>query len=164
MMRVEKKFRAAMPPYAVLFVCTGNICRSPTAHAVFRARVRAAGMEEAFHIDSAGTHDYHSGEPPDPRSVKTARASGIDMSDLRARQIRASDFDDFDLILAMDGGHLSLIQKLAPQGSRARIRLFADSDVPDPYYGGAQDFAEVLRMAEEGSDTLLSGLRKELSP
>jgi protein-tyrosine phosphatase len=158
------KSRAAMPLYAVLFVCTGNICRSPTAHAVFRERVREAGLEDRFHIDSAGTHDYHSGEPPDPRAVKAARASGIDMSDLRARQLRPSDFDDFDLILAMDGGHLRAMQKLAPEGSRAQIRLFAAGDVPDPYYGGAQDFAEALRMAEEGSDALLSGLRKELSP
>jgi protein-tyrosine phosphatase len=155
--------QAAMSPYAVLFVCTGNICRSPTAHAVFRERVRAAGMEESIHIDSAGTHDYHSGEPPDPRSVATARASGIDMSDLRARQLSPSDFNDFDLILAMDSGHLRAMRKLAPPGSRATIRLFAGSDVPDPYYGGAQDFAEVLRMAEEGSDALLSGLRRELS-
>lgn len=160
---MEIEFRAVMPPYAVLFVCTGNICRSPTAHAVFRERVRAAGMEGLFHIDSAGTHDYHSGEPPDPRSVKTARASGIDMGDLRARQLRPSDFNAFDLILAMDNGHLRAMQKLAPEGSRVKVRLFMDGDVPDPYYGGAQGFGAVLRMAEEGSAALLSSLRKELS-
>jgi protein-tyrosine phosphatase len=154
---------AGSKPYAVLFVCTGNICRSPTAHAVFRARARAAGLGHAFHIDSAGTHDYHSGEPPDPRAVRVAlEEAGIDMGDLRARRVRARDFEDFDLILAMDGGHLASLRRIAPPGCRARLRLFAPADMPDPYYGGPEHFRDVLWRVEAGGDALLAELRAEL--
>lgn len=152
----------------ILFVCTGNICRSPTAEGVFRHLVREAGLDGVIHTDSAGTHGYHIGEPPDGRSQRAAKARGVDLSDLRARKVRAADFADFDYVLAMDRGHLDQLQRLAPAGSAATIRLFLDyapdapkREVPDPYYGEGQHFTEVLDLVEMGARGLLDAIRRE---
>lgn len=151
----------------VLFVCTGNICRSPTAEGVFRARLAAAGLEDRVCADSAGTHGYHVGEPPDDRSSAAALARGVDISDLRARRVRADDFHRFDLILAMDRGHLRTLAGMAPPTPRADVRLFLDfasrsegvRDVPDPYYGDGTGFDRVLDMIEDGVDGLIEEVR-----
>ncbi|MFY8094604.1 MAG: low molecular weight protein-tyrosine-phosphatase [Niveispirillum sp.] len=146
---------------SVLFVCTGNICRSPTADGVFRQLVADAGLDVL--VDSAGTHGYHIGDGPDPRTVRAARDRGYDLSRLRARKLVTDDFNRFDLMLAMDRGHLDIMRRLAPAGSAAQLALFSDfapapwrgRDVPDPYYGGAEGFVEVLDMVEAGATALL---------
>ena len=149
----------------VLFVCTGNICRSPTAEGVFRHLARERGVLELLRVDSAGTHDYHVGEAPDPRSVAHAARRGYDLAPLRARQVSRADFHEFDRILAMDRGHLRQLKAMAPAGSPARVAMFLDHseswrglDVPDPYYGGSRGFEEVLDMVEEASARLLEEL------
>jgi protein-tyrosine phosphatase len=148
----------------ILFVCTGNICRSPTAEAVFRHQVREAGLEGRFHIDSAGTHGYHIGDPPDPRSIATALARGVDMRNLRARKVRPDDFAAFHRIYAMDRGHHSHLACFTPVPPYGTLSLFAgSSDVPDPYYGTLQGFEDVYGMIEKGSAALLKDLRTEYS-
>lgn len=155
----------------VLFVCTGNICRSPTAEGVFRARVAAAGLAGRVRTDSAGTHGYHIGEPPDPRSIRAALARGVDISDLRARRVTAQDFRSFDLLLAMDRDHYSILQRQKPPSAMAEIRMFLDyasrapenGNVPDPYYGGHDGFDHVLDLIEDASDGLLADVRRRLS-
>lgn len=146
----------------VLFVCTGNICRSPTAEGVFRHLAARRGVLDRLRVDSAGTHDYHVGEPPDARSVAHAARRGYDLAPLRARQVSRADFHEFDRILAMDRGHLRQLQAIAPAGSPSRLAMFLDHsgtwrglDVPDPYYGGARGFEEVLDMVEEAAARLL---------
>lgn len=153
----------------VLFVCTGNICRSPTAEGVFRALVAAEGLAGHVATDSAGTHAYHVGEPPDGRSTAAALRRGIDLSDLRARKVRASDYAEFDLVLAMDRGHADILRRQCPADLAGRVRLFLDfapdlgiKDVPDPYYGGGDGFERVLDMIEAGSAGLLSHIRRDL--
>lgn len=153
----------------VLFVCTGNICRSPTAEGVFRAAVTASGLDDRIEADSAATHSYHIGEPPDPRSTDAARARNVDISDQRARKVRGDDFASFDLILAMDRGHLKLLQRAAPSNMSARLEMFLDfapglgiRDVPDPYYGAGDGFEEVLDLVEAASDGLLAHIRDTL--
>lgn len=149
-----------MESIGVLFVCTGNICRSPTAEAVFRHVAREAGLEERFFIDSAGTHGYHIGDPPDPRSVATALSRGIDMRGLRARKVEAADFTRFHYILAMDGGHHALLSRFSARPPYGALDLFlGKGDVPDPYYGTQQGFEDVYDLIEEGSRRLLDGLR-----
>jgi protein-tyrosine phosphatase len=143
---------------AILFVCTGNICRSPTAEGVLKALCKQAGVE--LRIESAGLGDWHVGQEPDKRSQHHARGRGYDLSAQRARQVRLQDFDEFDLILAMDSGHLRALQCMAPPKHRAHIRLFADGrDVPDPYYGGAEGFERVLDLVEERCRALLQELK-----
>jgi protein-tyrosine phosphatase len=149
----------------VLFVCMGNICRSPTAEAVFRQVVAAAAPEGDWHIDSAGTHAYHVGEPPDPRSIAAARRRGVDMSRLRARVFERDDFDRFDLVLAMDEDNLAHLAALRPTGARAELRLLLDyapdagrRSVPDPYYGGTSGFEDVLDLVELAAEGLLAAL------
>ena len=150
----------------VLFVCMGNICRSPTAEAVVRDLARrAAGL--AIEVDSAGTHGYHAGDAPDERSIAAARRRGFDLSPLRARVVEAADFERFDLVLAMDTPVLERLRVLAPGGRHERLGLFLDyapalgrRDVPDPYYGGAAGFEEVLDLVEEGARGLLAALAK----
>jgi protein-tyrosine phosphatase len=142
---------------SILFVCTGNICRSPTAEAVFRTLAKKAGLE--LRIESAGLGDWHVGQPPDDRAQHHAKGRGYDLSAQRARQVRARDFDDFDLILAMDRGHLRALERMAPPRQRAKIRLFApERDVPDPYYGGPEGFERVLDLVESQCRSLLAEL------
>ncbi|KPK07021.1 MAG: phosphotyrosine protein phosphatase [Betaproteobacteria bacterium SG8_39] len=156
-----------MKTSGVLFVCTGNICRSPTAHGVFLQMVRTAGLAQQLRVDSAGTHDYHVGEPPDARAQAHARRRGYDLSALRARQVSRADFDAFDRILAMDRGHLKILRQHAPPGY-AGLGLLMDyaqrtpgPDVPDPYYGGADGFERVLDMIEHAAAGLLRSLERE---
>jgi len=151
---------------SVLLVCTGNICRSPTADGVLRRLVRDAGLEGQVRVDSAGTHDYHVGEAPDPRAQEHARRRGYDLSALRARRLEQGDFERFDLILAMDRSHLRVLQRLAPAGQRHKLRLFMEfakswelAEVPDPYYGGDAGFEQVLDMIEAGARGVLAELR-----
>ncbi|MDP1786412.1 low molecular weight protein-tyrosine-phosphatase [Nitrosomonas sp.] len=151
----------------VLFVCMGNICRSPTADAVFRHLVKEAGVDHLIHVDSAGTHAYHIGNPPDHRAQNTALQRGYKMHDLRARAVQPNDFEEFDYILAMDKENLSLLQQRSPQQHTNKIQLFMqystqvnpDVEVPDPYFGGHQGFELVLDMVEEASQGLLAHLR-----
>jgi protein-tyrosine phosphatase len=151
---------------AVLFVCTGNICRSPTAEGVFRRLVRDAGLEGSIRVGSAGTHDYHVGDPPDERARSHALRRGYDLSALRARRIAERDFAEFDLILAMDRGHLRFLQRLSPPQNRDKVRLLMEfapglegDEVPDPYYGDSGHFEQVLDMVEAAANGLLSHLR-----
>jgi len=151
----------------VLFVCTGNICRSPAAEGVFSHHVAEAGLEESIVADSAGTHGYHVGEPPDDRAQKAARRRGVDLSDQRARRIGVGDFLEFDYILAMDRNHLHQLERMAPAHGSAEIGLFLDytprlrsREVPDPYYGWEKDFESVFDLVEEGSLGLLAHLRR----
>ncbi|MEO5374646.1 MAG: low molecular weight phosphotyrosine protein phosphatase [Alphaproteobacteria bacterium] len=154
----------------VLFVCTGNICRSPTAEGVFRDLVMRAGLDAVVEIDSAGIGAWHVGEPPDPRAIAAARRRAIDLSRQRARQITRGDFDRFDLILAMDRGHLRELMALCPRGRDERVKLFlgfapggGSRDVPDPYYGGPRDFETVLDLVTEGAHGLLDHIRRQLA-
>jgi protein-tyrosine phosphatase len=160
------------PPshYRVLFVCMGNICRSPTAHGVFEAQVRAAGLDDRVEVDSAGTHSYHVGAPPDARSQQHALKRGYDLSTQRARQLTARDFDTFDLVLVMDWDNLGLAEELCPPQQAKKLRRFAeffqhhDSPVvPDPYQGGPQGFEEVLDLVEDGSAGLLAHVKGALA-
>ncbi|HEU4838989.1 MAG TPA: low molecular weight protein-tyrosine-phosphatase [Micavibrio sp.] len=149
-----------MESIGVLFVCTGNICRSPTAEAVFRHLVQSARLEDRFVIDSAGTHGYHIGDPPDPRSVATAMKRGVDMRPLRARKVEDADFSRFHYILAMDGGHQRILSRFPAQPPYGALSLFlGGGDVPDPYYGVLKGFEHVYDLIEEGSRRLLSGIR-----
>lgn len=150
----------------VLFVCMGNICRSPTAEAVFRHYVESAGLSENILIDSAGTHDYHIGDPPDLRTQRAARQRGYDMSGLRGRQVEAGDFHRFDYVLAMDHANLAILQRITPPDSDTRAKLFleyarhhAEREVPDPYYGGEDGFERVLDMVEDAAQGLLQEIR-----
>lgn len=149
--------------FRVVFVCMGNICRSPTADAVLRHKVSARGWQHWLEVDSAGTHAYHVGEAPDPRSQQHARQRGYDLSMLRARQLVAEDFDLFDLVLAMDWDNLALAEQRCPPQLRHKLRRLTefctrhDSPVvPDPYYGGAQGFERVLDLVEDACDGLLA--------
>ncbi len=146
----------------VLFVCTGNICRSPTAEAVLRAKALARGLGDRVFADSAGTHGYHIGEPPDPRTRDAAAARGYPMIGMKARKVTAADFRAFDLVVAMDRGHYAALRRLAPAEAAGRLRLFMDyvagatgQDVLDPYYGGPAGFGDVLDVVEAGVDALL---------
>lgn len=157
------------PKLSVLFVCMGNICRSPTAEAVFRQRVEAAGLAHRIRIDSAGTHDYHIGEAPDPRTRQAARQRGYDMSALRGRQVSREDFSRFDYVLAMDEANLSILRRLRPSADEGHLGLFlefatrhAQREVPDPYYGGPDGFERVLDMVEDAAEGLLAALRERL--
>lgn len=154
----------------VLFVCMGNICRSPTAEAVFRERLARAGLERGIECDSAGTHDYHAGEAPDRRAQAAARRRGYEMSRLRARAVETADFARFDLVLAMDRRNLTILLERCPPEHVAKVRLFMDfsrerrgSEVPDPYYGSVRGFDAVLDMIEDAADGLVEHLRSQSS-
>jgi protein-tyrosine phosphatase len=151
----------------VLFVCMGNICRSPTAHGVFRKLIEEEGLTKLVGVDSAGTHAYHVGNDPDRRAQATALSRGLDLSDLRARQARSEDFDAFDYIIAMDEENYLSLQGICPAGMEERLYMFldfaadlSDREVPDPYYGGAQGFERVFDMVETASLGLLQDIRQ----
>jgi protein-tyrosine phosphatase len=151
----------------ILMVCLGNICRSPTAQGVFRHLLKQEAPELQVDVDSAGTADFHIGEPPDSRSMRAAMSRGVDLSALRARQVAPEDFACFDLILAMDRDNLRALEAMRPEGSRARIQLFLEYapdlgrlEVPDPYYGDASGFDEVLDLSTAASRGLIAALHK----
>ena len=151
----------------ILFVCLGNICRSPTAEAVLRELAAREAPELTLEVDSAGTAEYHVGQPPDPRTRAAAARRGYDLSALRARTVESIDFERFDLILAMDRDNLKALRRRAPSHAHERLRLFlefspdaAPEDVPDPYYGGPNGFEEVLDLVEAATRGLLKHLRQ----
>jgi protein-tyrosine phosphatase len=151
----------------ILFVCLGNICRSPTAEAVLRELAAREAPELTLEVDSAGTAEYHVGQPPDPRTRAAAARRGYDLSALRARTVESTDFERFDLILAMDRDNLKALRRRAPSHAHERLRLFlefspdaAPEDVPDPYYGGPNGFEEVLDLVEAAARGLLKHLRQ----
>ncbi len=155
-----------MKKVSVVFVCMGNICRSPTAEAVFRHYVESAGLSGQILIDSAGTHDYHIGDKPDSRAQRAALQRGYDMSRLRGRQVEEEDFRRFDYVLAMDSANLAILQRINPPDSDTRVGLFleyarhhTEREVPDPYYGGADGFERVLDMVEDAAQGLLEEIR-----
>jgi len=161
---------AIEPDYRVLFVCMGNICRSPTVEAVFKEVARRELPDRVIEIDSAGTHAYHDGHAPDPRAQRAAQRRGIDLSALRARRIQAEDFSRYDLVLAMDPLNVAVMEEHCPAEHRARIRLLMEfapaidrEDVPDPYYGGSNGFEYVLDLAEEASAGLIAFVKAELA-
>lgn len=150
------------PELRILFVCTGNICRSPTAEGVARGLIRQAGLEGRVVVESAGTQGFHSGEAPDPRTQKAALRRGYDLSRQRARPLEDLDFPRFDLLLAMDRGHLDILQRRSPPVYHPKLRLFMSfarhhqgDEVPDPYYGGEKGFETVLDMCEDAVAGLL---------
>lgn len=150
----------------ILFVCMGNICRSPTAEGVFRKKLEEAQLLESFWVDSAGTHGYHVGRSPDPRTQVVASSRGIDLSDLKSRLVELSDFEVFDHILVMDSANYSSLTSMSPKAHHPKIQYlmkFAPQweilDVPDPYYGGERGFERVLDMIEDASEGLLTFLQ-----
>jgi protein-tyrosine phosphatase len=149
---------------SILFVCLGNICRSPLAEGIFRHHVKLAGRESEFELDSAGTGAWHVGDPPDPRSIEIAALNNIDITGQRARKLAADDFARFDLILGMDRRNVETISARAPQNARSQIHLFTGfahdeaDDVPDPYDGGPESFANVYHMLSAGSVSILEKL------
>lgn len=157
-----------MAKHKILFVCMGNICRSPTAHGVMQHKVSQRNLENDIEIDSAGTHAYHVGEASDARSRAKAMERGVDMDFIRARKISINDYDHYDYILAMDHDNLELIEYYAPDNHSARIALFlsfansagelSQQIVPDPYYGGADGFEQVFDLVEQGCDALIEHL------
>ncbi len=157
-----------MTKIRVLFCCMGNICRSPTAQGVFTKLVIEEGLSHLIEIDSAGTHAYHVGEPPDPRARETAQRRGIDLSRQRARRALAEDFEQFDYVLAMDEDNHRALSALCPPGLEERLKLFMNYaphleilEVPDPYYGGTNGFEAVFDMVDEAARGLLQAIRRE---
>jgi protein-tyrosine phosphatase len=149
----------------VLFVCLGNICRSPSAEGVFRKLLISRGLEQQVHIDSAGTHAYHVGEPPDARAQQAAARRGVDLADLRGRQVTVEDFTTYDYVLAMDRENLHNLERICPMDASHKLRLFMDfahnwsnEEVPDPYFGGKRGFEQVLDMIEDAAEGLLAEL------
>lgn len=153
----------------LLFVCMGNICRSPTAEGVMRHRLQQLGLVERITVDSAGTHNYHPGKPPDARTQKHAALRGYDLAPLRARQIVEADFARFDLILTMDWDNQALTESICPPAHTRKVRRLAeffqrhsDTVVPDPYYGGPDDFERVLDLVEDAAEGLIAHCRQRL--
>lgn len=151
----------------ILFVCMGNICRSPTAEGVFQDVIQRNSMAEKVKIDSAGTYAYHTGESPDKRAISAAASCGIDISKQTARAVREQDFNDFDIILAMDRDNLDVLKGMAPIDSKAKLKLFLDygsnktiKEVPDPYFGGTSGFQNVLDLITDASSGLLKEVRR----
>jgi protein-tyrosine phosphatase len=151
----------------ILFVCMGNICRSPTAEGVIRHALKEAGLDQSVHIDSAGTHGYHIGEPPDPRAQQVAASRGYDISGLRGRKVGGIDFEHFDLVLAMDQDNLRNLKRVCPPQYHQKVRLllsfsrkYPNLDVPDPYFGGSRGFEDVLDMVEDAAKGLIKMIRE----
>jgi protein-tyrosine phosphatase len=154
----------------VLFVCMGNICRSPSAQGVFELQLAKAELAHLVHIDSAGTHAYHVGEPPDRRATQAAASRGIDLTTQRARRVEVADFERFDYVLAMDSSNLEDLLSVCPEEYQHKVRLFLEfananssREVPDPYYGGTQGFERVLDLIEEGAEGLLEDIRRKFN-
>ena len=154
-------------PIKVLFVCLGNICRSPTAEGVFRHLVKEAGLHKQIHVDSAGTANWHSGRAPDPRTIAAAKKRNVDLSILRARAVTADDFEEFDYILAMDDANLNELKNSKPANYQGHLGLFLDfathkhyRHVPDPYHGDAGGFELVLDLIEDAAAGLLVDVKK----
>jgi len=151
---------------SVLFICMGNICRSPTAEGVFRHFVTEAGLDDRVEIESAGTHAYHVGEPPDRRAQQAAARRGYSLAEIRARRVSDEDFERFHYIIAMDEDNLAMLHEQADAAHREKIRLFLEfgsgpeTEVPDPYYGGTTGFERVLDLVEDASRGLLEALRQ----
>lgn len=149
---------------AILFVCLGNICRSPLAEGVFRHQAHKAGLDHLFEIDSAGCGGWHAGDPPDKRSIAIAAKHGVVIHEQQARQIRPEDFDRFDLILGLDRDNVAHLTAMQPKGAKALVALYLEEaldvrkDVPDPYYGPPRDFEEVFKLCEKASAALLNRL------
>jgi protein-tyrosine phosphatase len=167
--RFEERGMTERTKVRVLFVCMGNICRSPTAQGVFRKLVHEAGLADVIEIDSAGTHAYHVGEAPDMRAQETARRRGIELSDLRARRVTAADLEEYHYVLAMDQDNYQVLSDLCPpgRGLEQRVSLLMDyaseavvREVPDPYYGAAGGFEAVFDMVEEAAAGLLEEIRR----
>jgi protein-tyrosine phosphatase len=157
------------PEFKILFICMGNICRSPTAEGVFRKKLTEHLLHTRVLVDSAGTHNYHPDSPPDPRSQMHALRRGYDLSTLRARQVRHTDFEHFDLLLTMDWDNRALLEERCPPTLQHKIRGFAEflpktqaSVIPDPYYGGDQGFEHVLDLVEEASEGLMELVKKKV--
>lgn len=153
--------------FRILFVCMGNICRSPTAEGVMRRRLDEAGLTKLVQVDSAGTYGAHAGEGPDGRSQRAAKARGVDLSRLRARQVEPRDFDKFDLILAMDRRNLEVLREQCPKWQQSKLKLlmsYGSSDgeeVPDPYYGGPKGFEVVFDLVDDAVTGLIADLRRQ---
>ena len=154
---------------STLFVCMGNICRSPTAEGFFRNHASQAGLTDSLMIDSAGTHGYHLGHPPDGRAVAEARKFNVDIAGLRARRVEASDFERFDHVIAMDHDNLRMLEQMAPKNARARLSLmmnFAGPDkpleVPDPYYGSSADFVYMCELLDRATAGLIKHIRAQI--
>ena len=153
----------------ILFVCMGNICRSPSAEGFFVNALQRSDLREQVSTDSAGTHGYHVGHSPDPRAIKTAADFGVDISDLRARKVSESDFDEFDLIIAMDSSNVADLEKIRPDNSKAALKKMMDyhpdkrpQDVPDPYYGGMDGFTYMCELLESSTQGLLDDVARRL--
>lgn len=158
-------------PRSILLICMGNICRSPSAEGVLRAKLEAAGLGRQVRVDSAGTLGYHAGEAPDPRAVRHAAARGYDLTRLRARKVEREDFSRFDWILGMDEDNLARLRQIAPDDARADLGLLMDHalrhagvrEVPDPYYGSAAGFERVLDLVEDACDGIVARLLRAQS-
>jgi len=151
----------------VLFICMGNICRSPTAHGVLERLVQQHGVDDRIEIDSAGTHAYHVGEPPDRRAQQTALSRGFDLSKQRARRVQVSDFETYDYVLAMDSDNLRNLIDICPAEHQSKVELFLgyttrfdEDEVPDPYYGGPKGFERVLDLVESAAEGLLEDIKQ----
>ncbi|SMF24857.1 low molecular weight protein-tyrosine-phosphatase [Pseudogulbenkiania subflava] len=158
-----------MTSRSILFVCHGNICRSPTAEGVMRAKLERLGLASSIEVDSAGTHGYHVGEAPDQRSQQAARRRGYDLSAQRARQVIRADFERFDLVLAADQRNLAALRQLCPPGMQHKLALMLaplgpNQEVPDPYYGGVSGFDRVLDLLEAACDAWLARLQQAETP
>ena len=156
--------------YRILLVCMGNICRSPTAEVVLRQYIKRNRLGDKVEVDSAGTHGYHVGEPPDQRTQRAAAVRGYNLSQLRARKVAPQDIEYFDLILAMDKANLDNLRRIAPEEAKERIKLFMDyahnfddEEVPDPYYGGADGFERVYDICLAGCQGLLEEIQRQLA-
>jgi protein-tyrosine phosphatase len=159
---------AAMAKHRILFVCLGNICRSPMAEGVFRRVAEDAGLLHLFDIDSAGMGDWHRGQPPDQRAQQAALRRGVDISAQSARKIEPEDFEAFDLVVAMDGSNIADLEDIVPHAARGKIRRFLDyaphlgiEDVPDPYYGGVEGFDHALDLIEAAAEGLLAEVTQD---
>ena len=158
----------ASPVIRILFVCTGNICRSPTAEGVFRHLVEKEGLGTRFQVGSAGTDSYHEGQTPDKRAIKIAKKHGVLIGDQKARALTANDYEAYDYIFAMDGGHFHELKERAPKNHRAKIAMFLTAathldkhEVPDPWYGNEKDFEDVFKLVFDGSNALLKKIRED---